>query len=101
MWLTYFCTQPIIIHYDTRLKKKHGPVELIVDLNVIYYPIRCLGNLGNEGKIWVGIRCHAQQQVSNLDPYDGKFIRYTGSTRTAVAVKDVQLSTDFELTKDK
>jgi len=36
-----------------------------------------------------------------MDPYEGKFIRYPGSNRTAVAVKDIQLSTDFELTKDQ
>jgi len=39
-------------------KKVHGPVELLIDLNVTYYPIRWLGDLGNEGKICVGIRCH-------------------------------------------
>jgi len=77
----------------------HRPVELFIDLNVIYYPTRWLGDLGNEGKICVGIRCHTQHQVSNLDPLDSKFIRYTGSTRTAVAVKNIQLSTDFELMK--
>jgi len=97
-----FCTQLIIIRFDSRLpKKKNGSIELFIDLNAIYYHIRWLGDLGNEGKIWAGIRCHAQQQVLEMDSYDLKFIRYTGSTRTAVAVKDIQLTTDFELTKDQ
>jgi len=99
MWLTYFCTQLTIIRFHTRLqKKKHG---LFIDLNVIYYPILWLGDLGNETKIWIGIRCHAQQQVSDMDPYDCKLIRYTDSTRIAVVVKDIQLSTEFEMTKDQ
>jgi hypothetical protein len=75
------------------------PVDLFIDLYAIYYPVHWLGDLGKEGKIWLGIRCHMQQQVSDLDPFDGNFIRYTGCTHTAVAVKDVQLSTYFELTK--
>lgn len=99
MWLTYFCTQPIIIIYDIGLQKIRGPVELFIDLNVIYYPIRWLGNLGSERKIRKSTRCHTQQNFSNLDPLDGLLIRYTGSTRTAVAVKDFQMSTDFELIK--
>lgn len=74
-------------------------MELFISPNFIYYPIRWLGDLGNEGKICVGIRCHTQHQVSKLDPLDGKFIRYTGSTRTAVAVRGIQLSTEFELMK--
>jgi hypothetical protein len=80
-------------------KNIRGPVNLFIDLNVIYYRIRWLGDLGNEGKIRKIIRCHTQQEVSNLDPSDGLFICYSGSTRTAVAAKHIQLSTDFELIK--